>query len=213
MGPFGTNIQMTPDADLRHSILITSRELLVREGYSNLSMRKIARSIGYSATSIYLHFRNKDQLVHALITEGVYLLMQRLRPIFDDKESEPEQLIRRICREYVNFGMDNPEYYEIMYVLHPASLSRYPEENYRDARSLIILLSTVFEKGIERGVVIPADTGVTANILWSQMHGVVSLILAGRFDSSLDQDVLIQDAIERAVRSCFVNPGPKSDSA
>ena len=100
-----------------------------------------------------------------------------------------------------------------MYVLHPALLSRYPEENYRDARSLIILLSTVFEEGIERGVVISADTSVTANVLWSQMHGVISLILAGRFDSSLDQDVLIQDAIERALRSCFVNPGPISDSA
>ena len=62
MHPINSEIRKAPDDDLRRSILVTSRELLVREGYSSLSMRKIARSIGYSATSIYLHFKSKDQL-------------------------------------------------------------------------------------------------------------------------------------------------------
>ncbi len=212
MHPINSEIRKAPDDDLRRSILVTSRELLVREGYSSLSMRKIARSIGYSATSIYLHFKSKDQLVHALITEGVSVLMKRLRPVFDDVKLNPKELVRRICHEYVKFGMNNPGYYEIMYVLHPETLSRYPEDNYRDARSLIDRLSSVFEKGIESGVVIPSDPRVTANVLWSQMHGVVSLIIAGRFDRALDREVLIQDAVDRAVRSCFVSPEPSLDS-
>ncbi|MDX1502000.1 MAG: helix-turn-helix domain-containing protein, partial [Thermoanaerobaculia bacterium] len=56
-----------PDArsngsDLRRTILDRTRHLLVEEGYNNLSMRKIARAVGCSATSIYLHFENKDAL-------------------------------------------------------------------------------------------------------------------------------------------------------
>jgi len=134
MGSYKPDISDSSEAALRRSILDTAREYLVREGYASLSMRKIARSIGYSATSIYLHFDGKDQLVHALITEGMSKLAGRLRPLFEGPPMEVEKAVKRICQTYVTFGLANPGYYEIMYVLHPESLSRYPEVRYRNAR-------------------------------------------------------------------------------
>lgn len=67
------------EAELRRHILDTARHLLVQEGYKALSMRTIADAIGYSATSIYLHFDGKDALLHALIHEGMMALRDRLR--------------------------------------------------------------------------------------------------------------------------------------
>ena len=64
--------------DLRHAILDATRQLLVADGYPNLSMRKIAGAVGCSATSIYLHFAGKDALVHALIGEGMETLHDAL---------------------------------------------------------------------------------------------------------------------------------------
>jgi len=69
------------NGDLRRLILDTARHLLVQDGYSNLSMRKIASEIDYSATSIYLYFDNKDVLLHALIDEGMKQLFEALSNI------------------------------------------------------------------------------------------------------------------------------------
>lgn len=212
MTPQENEISGNSADDLRRSILDTSRNLLIKEGYSSLSMRKIARSIGYSATSIYLHFTGKDQLVHALITEGMRLLMHRLQPIFDDLKLDPVEIIRRICHAYVEFGLANPGYYEIMYVLHPESITRYPEKQYREARALVENLRNVFARGMSLGIIDRSNPTTTANVLWSQMHGLVSLIHGQRFDRSLARDSLISDAVERSVHSCVSSNGSQNES-
>ena len=66
------------NGDLRRRILDTARHQLVQDGYQDLSMRKIASAIGYSATSIYLYFDSKDALLHALIHEGMMGLRDQL---------------------------------------------------------------------------------------------------------------------------------------
>ena len=48
---------------LRQQILDAARALLVREGYDSLSMRRVAERIDYSPTAIYLHFKDKQELV------------------------------------------------------------------------------------------------------------------------------------------------------
>jgi AcrR family transcriptional regulator len=187
---------------LRRLILSTSRQLLLRDGYSSLSMRKIARAMGYSATTIYLHFRSKDQLVHALISDGMELLKQKLLPVLNNLSLAPPEAIRQICLEYASFGLEHPGYYEIMYVLHPENLSVYPEGRYREARALIVDLSHLFARGIKTGQLRSGDPLLAANILWSQIHGVVSLLHASRFDRRLDREKLVQKAIDAAVYAC-----------
>ncbi len=107
---------------LRREILDTARQLLTTTGYARLSMRNIANKIGYSATSIYLYFESKDDLVHALIDEGVELLGSRLSEA-NASESSPAGRLEAMCRAYVAFGMERPEYYEIMRMLHPNTSS------------------------------------------------------------------------------------------
>jgi len=196
----GTGVQS--GLELRRLILQSSRQLLLRDGYSSLSMRKIARAMGYSATTIYLHFRSKDQLVHALISDGMELLESKLRPVLSDRSRSPLESIRQVCMEYASFGMGNPGYYEIMYVLHPENLSVYPESRYREARSMIMDLSLLFKRGMQYGDVKRADPLLSANVLWSQIHGVISLYHAHRFDRQLNQDDLVEHAINAAVYAC-----------
>ena len=47
---------------LRQQIMDAARDILVREGYDGLSMRKVAERIDYSPTAIYLHFKDRDDL-------------------------------------------------------------------------------------------------------------------------------------------------------
>ena len=185
---------------LQRRIIDTARRLLISDGYAHLSMRKIAREIGYSATTIYLHFKNKDQLVHTLIEEGVSRLHRRLLSRSNQNGEGVRKRLRNLCSEYVIFGLDNPEYYEIMYMLHPENLARYPADKYRRARKNLELLASVYQEGVDGNVFQRLDSMLAASIIWSHMHGVVSLILSERFDARLDKDRVIGESIERVIR-------------
>lgn len=188
------------DTDLRRLILDTTRHLLVEDGYTTLSMRKIARSIGYSATTIYLYFDNKDALFHALIDEGMERLYQALQVL---EEEHPEDLVKRLealCRGYVAFGLANPEYYEIMFTLHPKHMARYPAEKYRRGRRNLDLFARLLEAGIQQGVFLPVSPRVTASTIWAALHGIVSLLIAERVDIRIESDAFLEGALAQTFR-------------
>ena len=168
------------------------------DGYADLSMRKIAGAVGCSATSIYLHFENKDALVHALIDDGFELLNARLHQAAD-AHSDATTRLEALARAYVAFGTENPEYYEVMFQLHPERMARYPAEAYRRARRNLELLAEALTDGTAaRALAAPAPE-VAAHVLWAAMHGVVSLLLAQRLDVRIDRIELVEAAIRHAL--------------
>lgn len=185
---------------LRRRILDTARHLLVSDGYAALSMRKIAGAIGYSATSIYLHFAGKDALVHALIDEGMARLHERLAAVVEAHPDDPVACLRALCRAYIAFGVDNPEYYDIMFMLRPERMERYPAEKFRRARRNLDLIADVLAAGDEAGVLEAGVPRVAASALWAQLHGTASLMLARRIDIRIEADDLVDAVVEHAVR-------------
>jgi AcrR family transcriptional regulator len=187
-----------PDArsngsDLRRSILDRTRYLLVEEGYNNLSMRKIARAVGCSATSIYLHFENKDALFHALIDEGFARLNEAVQETAT-VHADPVNRLEALSRRYVDFGLDNPEYYEVMFMLHPERMARYPAEKYRRARRNLELFAEALEAGAGAGQFDVNDPAVAAT----------SLLLAKRMDVKIPREAFVEAVVRHAIAGfCF----------
>ncbi|MFT5141754.1 MAG: AcrR family transcriptional regulator [Rhodothermales bacterium] len=191
--------------DLRRIILDEARRGLVADGYNGMSMRGIAKRIGYSATAIYLHFENKDALVHALIDEGMENLYQRLR-VSSVSEAQPAQDLETACRAYVKFGLENPEYYEIMHLLHPERMMRYPAEMYRRARRSLELIQDILTEGASVGQFAIESAAVSAAAIWAMLHGVVSLMISKRVDVRIDGDALISTLVGHVVSSVTLKP-------
>ena len=185
-------------SDLRRAILDRARGLLVEEGYPDLSMRKIARAAGCSATSIYLHFESKDALVHALIDEGMARLLGRLQAARDGC-ADPVVCLAAMARAYVAFGRENPEYYEVMFQLHPDRMARYPVEHYRRARRNLELFAETLAAGAGTGVFRADNADVGAHVLWTALHGLVSLLLAQRVDVKVADEAFVDAAIGHAL--------------
>ncbi len=193
------------EPELRRHILDTARRLLTSDGYAALSMRRIAREIGYSATSIYLHYDNKDQLVHALIDEGVDVLFTRLSAV--PVAASPAERLAGLCRAYIDFGLEVPEYYEIMYWLHTEYIERYPAEKYRKARQNLNFFAEVLKEGAASGLFDQTEPLLGATAIWCQMHGVVSLINSQRVDRKLSSEALMSEVIRRIVSGCARREG------
>lgn len=178
------------NGSLQRRILDAARALLITEGYGHLSMRKIARAIGCSSTAIYLYFQNKDALVHALIDEGFGMLYEALRAEAV-RHVDPVARLEALWRRYVAFGLEHPEYYEIMFLLHPEHMERYPPEKYRRARRCLDFSVQALEEGKALGVFQISDARVVASAAWAALHGVVSLLLARRVDVRIAPEALI----------------------
>ena len=199
-----SNEQSPPEnGDLRRRILDTTRHLLIQEGFQNLSMRKIARAIDYSATSIYLYFDSKDDLLHTLIDEGMHRLYDALKETATEHPDNPVDRLEALCTRFVEFGLNNPEYYEIMFLLHPEHMDRYPAEKYRRARRNLDVIAAALADGHDAGVFAVEDTRVTASSVWASLHGAVSLLLAERIDVRIDRDDFIETTIQHTLRSCM----------
>ena len=187
------------DSDLKRLILDKTRSLLIQEGYANLSMRKIAKEIGYSATSIYLHFKNKDALFHALIDEGMNMLLDRQEAISASFARVSDRL-RALCHGYITFGLEAPEYYEIMFLQHPKLSDRFPIESFRRARKNLLLVRDTLDEGVRNGSFEVQDTNATTNVIWASLHGAVSILLARRLDIHADQRQFVNNVVDQVLR-------------
>ena len=189
----------TVETNLRRVILDSTRHLLVQDGYKSLSMRKIAQAIGYSATSIYLHFENKDALIHTLIEEGMDLLLESIKVAEAVHPGDPLARLEAMCRRFVEFGLENPEYYEVMFMLHPELMERYPAEKYRRARRNLDVIAATLADGVAQDLFAVNNVRVAASTIWSALHGAVSLLLARRVDIRIEQAAFIEAAIKQTI--------------
>jgi AcrR family transcriptional regulator len=173
---------------VRRKILDAARGLFVAEGYEAVTMRRIAEAIEYSATAIYSHFEDKDTLFRELCREDSVALAQAFQAIA--AESEPLARLRKIGMAYVDFGVEHPNHYRLMFMsslkLDTADLPRMghgnPEED-----GYAFLVATVAE-AMERGLLRPdlRDPHLVAQAFWAGGHGVVALHLAKRGDPWVD---------------------------
>lgn len=174
------------NVDLRRDILDQARSLLLSGGYPELSMRKIAGAIGCTPTSIYLYFQSKDALLHALVDEGMELLLARLQEAADSPGTARQRL-GALCRAYTEFALANPEYYEVMFALRIPRIDRYPAENYRRARRNLEVFASVLADADRDGEARIPEPFLAASVIWSALHGALGLCLADRVDRSLDR--------------------------
>jgi AcrR family transcriptional regulator len=198
-------MQVRRDTDLRTAVLDAARMLLVREGYRDLSMRDVAGAVGCSVSSIYLYFAGKDELVHTLMDEGFERWYRRMTEI-SEGEGTAAQKLERVSREYIEFGLENREFYEIMYMFHSDRLARYPKELFRRARRNIDLMASLVTAYAPDAVPTPNDARVAATALWATLHGVVSTIISDRLDRRIDQASYVEGAIRFALRGLLAAP-------
>jgi AcrR family transcriptional regulator len=197
------------NGELQRAILDQARRLLVADGVSSLSMRRLGAEVGVSPTTIYLYYTDKNALIHALIEEGMAKLGAELTSAQASAEL-PVKRIEQMCRRYVEFGLSNPEYYEIMFLLHPQSMERYPQGKYRTARMNLDLL--VHELAAADEVPVSDEHSLRASVMWSTLHGSISLMLGSRFDASLPATQLVDATVSLAVSAgCRPQPARTSD--
>ena len=102
--------------EVKASILRAAWELVGKEGWQALSIRKIADAIEYSVPVIYDHFQNKEAILLEFTKRGFQCLDDELLKA-KSRYEEPEQQLQAMAYAYWDFAFNNKAYYQLMYGL------------------------------------------------------------------------------------------------
>ena len=99
---------------LRRKIIDAAAQLIVANGYEAFSLRQVADKIEYSASSIYLYFKNKEELIKAICAETFDELIARMERL-EARNLPPLESFEEGIREYIRFGLQYPKHYELVF--------------------------------------------------------------------------------------------------
>jgi AcrR family transcriptional regulator len=161
--------------EMRELILKSAHQLFLEKGFDQISIRNIAEVIEYSPATIYLYFKDKNEIYHALHQQGFGMLNKAFQPL--TQISNPFQRLREMGKAYIQFATTNPEVYDLLFIrTEPMEhLATCLDEQWTEGdRAFDVLLQTV--KGCQdQGYFVGLNTQNMAMMIWSFIHGLCSL--------------------------------------
>ena len=171
--------QLRKQEEIRNIILDAARNIISKEGVQGLSIRKITNAIEYSPAIVYHYFKDKNQIVESLATEGYEKILASIRSVKIDK-SKPEKEIEDVFRKYIESSLSHTEEYKAFMLSEDSTIlakTRILEKGISEKSQTMRLLDSCIKRGIEQGIFEPYNEELTAQIIWSSTFGLIIKII------------------------------------
>jgi len=183
------------DDTTREAILRAAGALLGNEGPVALTTRRLAKEVGASTTAIYSLFGSKEEVVRAMYREGFAGLAAHLAEV---DEADPVARVRELGFAYRRAAMSAPHLYNVMFSCPVPEFQPTAEDQARALATLITLRDAVVA-ATEAGRLSGEPDTITV-ALWSVVHGLTSLELAGSLDVETAADGVWAVTIDAVLR-------------
>lgn len=153
---------------LRDRLVDVGVDLVVKEGVQALTLREIARRAGVSHGAPRRYFPTHLELLSAIARRGFADLGERAATTIDDGRAEPRAQVAALARVYLEFALDNPGMYELMF-RHDLL-----ESGHLGLRDTSLPLFGVLVDLVGRARP-DLDARPVAGALWANLHGIAQL--------------------------------------
>ena len=168
--------------EFKDRILDVTAAIIREDGFNNLSMRKIGACMNMAAASLYYYFTSKDEIYLAIRMRAGNILHEKLSVAYASSSDLQTKALNMI-RAYVEFGLHQSHYYEVMFNSTAPKYSDYKgtalEKAAADERESSLLSLAVLSQCVgdfaSAGYDVPEDIKTVQLTLWSQLHGIVSM--------------------------------------
>lgn len=182
---------------VRQAILDTALEMGMREGFDELSIRKIIKEMNYSTGIIYYHFKDKQEIIDAIEEKETEWLKNKIMEIIQpdmDIFLEVEKVFHMIMR----LAVEEPEKYNLI-VLQKYSRRKPAKPGW------ILYLASRLGKAMEEGRIRKMDPGKMAFSIWSSFLGF-NLMLSRYPDLAPDEaEKMFRIQFDILLKGVFVN--------
>jgi AcrR family transcriptional regulator len=190
--------------NLQRAILDAARDLFVEQGFAAVSLRKIADKIEYSPTAIYLYFKDKDEILSALIDEGFGLLCTYMQDI---QTEDPVERLRQGAHSYFAFMRAHPQYYSLMFEMCDDDAEKALETKPESAARAFAFIRENVIAGMASGQFrTDVPEVVISHVFWANIHGAAALSLAHRLKMLPEEHhgAFFNACVETALRGILV---------
>ena len=171
------NTRRTRDTErTREQILEAARQLFVDEGYEAVSVRKIAERAKITHGTIYVHFKDKDDLLYQVSEEQFSRLLNRMRRL--PRSREPVRRLRESLLEAIRFGIEHPNDYQLMMGLQTTNQWGPNSERVEQ------FLSSLIKEAIAAGELSSTEPVLDLAVLLAMVHGLVLISSEGTLSES-----------------------------
>lgn len=169
-----------PQSAHRKNIAMAAEQLFMKKGIENTSMNDISAASGYSKATLYVYFKNKEELVGVLVLES----MQKLYGYIDDAikvSSDTKERYYKICYSLLKYQEEYPFYFKM--VLETINIdfeatNYLPEEKetFMVGEQINDLLEGFIKEGIDLGHIRP-DIKIKPTIIafWGMISGLIQI--------------------------------------
>lgn len=182
----------------REEILRAAEALFIARGVEHVSTREIARAVGISQPSLYAHFQSREQIAIELCVRAFGLLGARLQQAVDTPGPLQDRLFR-ICRTYIDFGLENESAYRVAFMLEMSAHEDEQAPILEAGLATFALLRGLFDEL----PMPPSARDLVAQSIWAAIHGLVAILLARPEFPFVDRPVLIDHHVHSLIDPLF----------
>lgn len=160
--------------EVQRRILAAARDLFDRSGIEAVSMRAVGARVGLTASALYAYFPAKIDLLRALWWEALDDLQSKLQKI-SEEEPDPVNAIRYMSMAYVEFGLENPARFRVLFMADQGELADELKRQgiVHDAYRLV---RARMADAIEQGRFTIRNPDLGTQVLWAGVQGTLNLI-------------------------------------
>ena len=165
----------------RNNIVDAAEKVIFAKGLDQATMEEIAEEAELSKGTLYLYFKNKNELYMAITQRGSDMLNSRFAKIFNSDHTGLE-LIRLMGETYLDFVKNNPDYYNAFVYyeslknaeeLENSDMAQVCEENRREAMNYMVRCLQI---GMQDGTIDDAyDPRELAILIWASTRGITMM--------------------------------------
>ncbi|OEK01661.1 TetR family transcriptional regulator [Roseivirga sp. 4D4] len=164
--------------ELQKLILETATQLFIEKGFEKTSMRNIAEAIEYSVGTIYLYYKDKSELFHAIHSKGFQEFFKYLSKVMVIEE--PMERLDQLGRQYLRFAIENPGYYDLMFIMRTPMESSQSESDWEEGDTSHKILTSTVADCLRAGYFKGLKPEVVSFMIWAQVHGICSMMVRDR---------------------------------
>ena len=162
----------------RQQIIVAAKRVFSEKGFSKTTMEDIAREAELSPGTLYLYFKNKDELYASLSLRILQYMNIRLEDVKKEQNSNSEQKIVSIKEALYDVYQFDPMILINMFHLQSGetlkNLSSPLLDNITElSRNSLQILADIFKDSATRNSYLSRQPNAVADIIWSLFTGVV----------------------------------------
>ncbi len=162
----------------KQQIIVAAKRVFSEKGFNRATMEDIAREAELSPGTLYLYFKNKEELYASLSVRILQYINIRMEHVVTAEDTDPQEKLTQLIEAMFDvyefdsltiINMFHLQSSDTLKNLSPELIGQLQELSRKSMRAF----ASVFKEGIKKGIFIKQHPMAMADIFWSLFSGVI----------------------------------------